>query len=74
MTALLGLLRGHQCSFIDKHSSLILRESTDMEVTSQDEELSDQGHGSLHFVEQMLRSSKKVDSRLIKLYKLQKDD
>ena len=73
-TALLGLLKGRQCSFIDKYSALVLRESTDMDVTSQDEELSDIGTGSLHFVGSMVRSKEKVDKRLISLVKMREED
>ena len=41
VTSLLGLLKGRQSSFVDYHSQLVVRESTDMENTSSDAELDD---------------------------------
>ena len=41
MTALLGLCSGRQSFFIDKLAQLVIRESSNMEETSSDAELSD---------------------------------
>ena len=41
MNALLGLLTGPQSHFIDKTSSMVVRESSNFEETSEDEQLDD---------------------------------
>ena len=40
-TALLGLLDGRQSLFVDKMSQLVIRDSSNLDETSSDEELSD---------------------------------
>ena len=42
-TAILALLTGKQSFFIDKMSQMLIRESSNFEDTSDDEELSDWG-------------------------------
>ena len=75
INSLLGLLKSRQGFFVDKHSKLIVRESTETEVTSQDDELNDIGPGSsMHFVGTMINSSNAVDRRLVKLFKLSQAD
>lgn len=70
IASLLGLLKGRQSSFVHRYSKLVLRESTDMEITSEDEELDELGNGSLQFISSMISSSDKVDKRLINIFKL----
>lgn len=74
INSLLGLLKSRQGFFVDKQSKLIVRESTETEVTSQDDELNDIGPGSMHFVSTMLNSSNTVDRRLVNLFKLSQAD
>lgn len=74
ITSLLGLLKSRQSSFVDKFSQFVIRESTDMEATSQDADLSDLGHGDMHFVGSMVQSSNTVDKRLINIYKLRQEE
>ena len=45
-----------------------------MSQTSQDEELSDLGHGSLHFIDSIVNSKDAVDKRLLNLFKLRKEE
>ena len=45
-----------------------------MEATSQDADLSDLGHGDMHFVGSMVQSSNTVDKRLINIYKLRQEE
>ena len=40
-TAILGLLNGRQSFFVDKMSQLVIRESSNLDETSSDSELSD---------------------------------
>lgn len=49
---------------------MVLRESTDMNGTGEDDELDDRGGHSLNYVIKMLHSSNKIDKRLIGLFKL----
>jgi len=53
-------------------SQLILRESSNMDETSSDDELSDWQRDDMIYVKRMMQSSNKTDQRLIKLYKVQK--
>ena len=41
VTSLLGLLKGRQSAFVDYFSQLVVRESSDMSNTSEDDELDD---------------------------------
>ena len=45
-----------------------------MEATSQDADLSDLGHGDMHFVGSMVQSSNTVDKRFINIYKLRQEE
>jgi len=45
-----------------------------MSLTSQDEELSDLGHGSLNFIDSVVNSKDSVDRRLVNLFKLRKQE
>ena len=45
-----------------------------MSQTSQDEELSDLGHGSLYFIDSIVNSKDAVDKRLLNLFKLRKEE
>lgn len=72
MTALLGLCSGRQSFFIDKLAQLVIRESSNMEETSSDAELSDWQRDSMDYVKLMTQSTNKVDSRLIELYRIRK--
>ena len=51
-----------------------MRESTDERATSEDEELSDLGHGSMHFVSSMVKNSDKIDQRFIDLFNLRQQE
>lgn len=61
VTALLGLLKSRQNSFVDKYSELVIRESTDLDHTSDDAELDDLGQESMNFVGTMVHSSNPID-------------
>ena len=54
MTGIMGLLSGRQSYFADRMSQLVIRESTDLEETSADEELSDWQQDSMNFVTRMV--------------------
>lgn len=69
-TALLGLLSGRQSFFVDRMSQLVIRESSNLEETSQDSELSDWQVDNMDYAKRMVQSSNKVDERLINLYRL----
>lgn len=53
MTALLGLCSGRQSSFVDKMAQLVIRESSNMEETSSDAELSDWQRDNMEYVNVM---------------------
>ena len=53
-------------------SQLILRESSNLDETSSDDELSDWQRDDMSYVKRMMQSSNKTDQRLIKLYKVQR--
>ena len=61
VTSLLGLLNGRQNAFVDKYSQLVLRESSDEQITSSDDELSDWGDRPLNFITTMENSKEPVD-------------
>ena len=73
--ATLGLLNTQQSIFVDKVSQLVVRESTDIDETSSDDEFQDK-----RFLKSLLqidravlnlsKSKKKVDKRLANLYLL----
>lgn len=53
-------------------SQLIIRESTDFEKTSDDDELSDWQKDEMNYAQSMANSKDKVDKRLIDLYLIRK--
>ena len=48
VNAMLGLLTASQSIFVDKMSQIIVHESSNMEVTSEDDELDDLGKKELN--------------------------
>ena len=70
--ASLGLLNTQQSIFVDKVSQLVVRESTDIDDTSSDDEVQDKR--SLMQIDRavlnLTKSKKKVDKRLANLYLL----
>ena len=69
MNAILGLLTGPQSFLIDKVSRMVVRESSNFEDTSSDEQLDDVFTEKLgNRIEQMTKSSNTVDKRLMNLY------
>lgn len=71
-TALLGLLNGRQSLFVDKMSQLVIRESSNLDETSSNNDLSDWQRDDMIYVKRMMKSSNKTDQRLLKLYKVRK--
>ena len=59
--AVLALLSGKQSFFIDKMSQMLIRESSNFEETSDDEELSDWGMDDHRYIEKLAKSKEKVD-------------
>ena len=72
MTAILGLLSGRQSYFVDKMSQMIIRESSNLEETSDDKDLSDWEREDMRHMQHMFTSSNKVDQRFIDLYRVRK--
>ena len=72
MTAILGLLSGRQSYFVDKMSQLIIRESSNLEETSEDAELSDYKREDMKYMQRMVASKNEVDQRFIDIYKVRK--
>ena len=68
----MGLLTGRQSFFVDKFSQPIIRESSNLEETSSDNELSDWQRDDMDNVGRMTRSSDKVDKRLVEIYRIRK--
>ena len=73
-TSLIGLLNGRQTMFVNKMSQLVIRESSDSQNTSEDHELSDQGHDEINHINKMMHSGSQVDKRLIELFKVRQAD
>ena len=73
ITALLGLLKPRQNQFADKFSQLIVREESEMVVTSSDAELSDWGKETIVQADRMFTSQDKVDKRLLNILNLRYD-
>ena len=69
-TAILGLLSGRQSFFVDRMSQMVIRESSNLDETSTDDELSDWQNDNMDYAKRMVQSSSKVDNRLINLYRL----
>ena len=72
MTALLGLLSGRQSFFIDKMSQLVIRESSNLEETSSDADLSDWNRDNMDYAKRMALSSNQTDQKFISLYRIRK--
>ena len=72
MVANMSLLTGHQKSFIDKFSKLVIRESSDLMNTGSDSEPSDWNKDAMTFTNQITSSKDPTDKRLINLYKLRR--
>ena len=69
MNAILALLTGPQTFLIDRMSRMVVRESSNSEETSDYEALDDVQRDQLgHRIEQMAKSNKIVDKRLMDLY------
>ena len=68
----MGLLTGRQSFFVDKLSQPIIRESSNLDDTSSDNELSDWERDNMDYVGKMTKSSDKVDKRLVDLYRMRK--
>lgn len=73
-TAMIALLNPTQKKFADRFSTLVIRESSDLDNTSLDDELSgnaelDQGTQAIGTI---INSENKVDRRLIDIYKVRK--
>ena len=68
--AILSLLTGRQSYFIDRMSQMVVRESSNFEWTSSDNQLSDSNKKNEmdENVTSITRSSDKVDKRLVNLY------
>ena len=60
-TAILGLLSGRQSFFVDKLSQLVIRESSNLDETSSDEELSDWQRDNMDYASVMIEGQNKVD-------------
>ena len=69
-------MTGQQMSFADKYSQLAvaIRESSEMDSTSEDDELDYQGKEAMNFIGSMIYSNQLVDKRLIELFKLRQKD
>ena len=74
VASLLGLLKGRQSSFVDYYSQLVIRESDDMENTSEDDELDDWGKKNMDFVDKMQVSGNEVDQRLLAIFNLRQNE
>ena len=55
MTSLMALLSGRQKLFVDKMSQMLIRESSDMDMTSEDAELSATMDGNLQEVNSLAK-------------------
>ena len=71
-TAILALLTGKQKFFVDKMSQMLIRESSNLDETSADEELNDRGRMNKEFAKRLARSKGKVDRRLIDLFMIRR--
>ena len=57
---------------MDKMSQMVIRESSNLDETSSDSDLSDWQNDNMDYAKRMVLSSSKVDARLINLYRLKK--
>ena len=53
-------------------SQMVIRESSNLDETSSDAELSDWQKDNMQYVKKMAQSSSKVDNKLINLYRIRK--
>ena len=60
--------------FVNKMSQMVIRESSDSQNTSSDDELSDQVHDEINHINKMMHSASHVDKRLIELFKVSRAD
>ena len=76
MTSLMALLSGQQMHFVDKMSNVFIRESSDVENTSTDNELAVMNNNGLNMrlAKRMIKSKDKVDNRLVDIMRLRKAD
>ena len=76
MTSLMALLSCQQMHFVDKMSNVFIRESSDVENTSTDNELAVMNNNSLNMrlAKRMIKSKDKVDNRLVDIMRLRKAD
>ena len=76
MTSLMALLSCQQMHFVDKMSNVFIRESSDVENTSTDNELAVMNNNGLNMrlAKRMIKSKDKVDSRLVDIIRLRKAD
>lgn len=74
VASLLGLLTSKQSAFVDKMSQIVIRESSDFDETSEDDELeSRQYEKDMNlFVQKMVRSKDVVDQRFVNMYRVRK--
>ena len=72
--SLLGLLTSKQSAFVDRMSRVAIRESTDLDATTDDDELeSKQFEKDMNlFVQRMVKSTDHIDQRFINLYRVRK--
>ena len=70
----MGTLTADQSVFVDKMSRMIVRESTDFEETSSDEELgeSKERKDFLLSSNRLMKSSNKTDQRFMNIFKIRK--
>ena len=68
----MGLLSGRQSFFVDKMSQMVIRESSNLEETSSDNELSDWQRDNMAYAKRMAQSSNTVDQRLLNFYRIRK--
>ena len=73
-TSMLGLLTGRQSLFVNKMSQMIIRESSDSEHTSDDDELNGEQNDDVNEIHKMVSSAGKVDKRFIDLFKVRRAD
>ena len=68
--SLLSLLNGRQSFFVDRLSQMVVRESSNFEWTSSDQNLSDKNRDSkiTHNVQSMTNSTNKIDQRLLNIF------
>jgi len=72
MTSLLGLLSGRQKFFVDKISQPLIRESSNFEVTSSDEELDKQFNDPFYNTPGIVESKNLVDRRLVDVFRIKR--